>query len=260
VTRLSFDLAVAYPKLQFEFVSPVNDQEYDRILGLAQSPFVAGMLKAPDFDNVASAVNAPQPVAGQRQAAPVLQPAEEEEDEEVVVTQHQGRQQAPVFAQPAPEFAAQQTQPATEAVADEWVELDDGEDEINVNTGEIRPKAKALPDMGLDPNVIVTSDGRFFNKATKKFVPSQFRTDAKPNTAQSAGAAVEQAKQEVAAKPKRTRAKAQAELKQVAQPEPEAAPAPQDNGFKANGPAEPMVVAASPKLEALLAGMTPKKS
>jgi hypothetical protein len=134
----------------------------------------------------------------------------------------------------------------------DWIALDDGQNEINLTTGEVRQIAKALPDMGLDPDVIVTSDGRFFNKATKKFVPTQFR-GGNANTSQVAANAVVAAVQQEAAKPKRTRAKAQAELNQQAI-------VPENNGPSTNGSSEPMVVAASPKLEALLAGMTPKKN
>jgi hypothetical protein len=242
ITRLSFDAAVAYPKLQFEFVSPVSDVEYDNVITLASSPSVASMLKAPDFESGASAVNAVPPAQAQRQAPPVLTP----EDDEVVVTQHVARQQAPVLA-PEPKPT-----PAPVQESADWIALDDGQNEINLTTGEVRQIAKALPDMGLDPDVIVTSDGRFFNKATKKFVPTQFR-GGNANTSQVAANAVVAAVQQEAAKPKRTRAKAQAELNQQAI-------VPENNGPSTNGSSEPMVVAASPKLEALLAGMTPKKN
>jgi hypothetical protein len=223
VTRLSFDLSVAFPKLQFEFVSPVTDDEYERIVGLASSPFVASMLRAPDFSNVASAVNAalPAPAVGQRQAAPAFVPMD---------TAQVDAQQAT-----ADFVAAMQRTVATQQEV--WTPIDGTDEEINEDTGEVRTVEKPQPqNLGLDPNVIVTKDGRFFNKATKKFVASQFPADE---------LSVVETKQEE--KPKRVRTKAAA------------APAPEDSQPKGNGGDEPLVVAASPKLEALLAGMTPKK-
>ena len=50
VTRLQFDPEAEFPKLMFYFVDGLNDAEYDTVVGIAESPATAAMLKAPDFD------------------------------------------------------------------------------------------------------------------------------------------------------------------------------------------------------------------
>ena len=58
VSRMSFDMDVEFPKVQFDFVEPLTDEEFDAAEAVANSKKVNDMLKNPDFDNAASDANA----------------------------------------------------------------------------------------------------------------------------------------------------------------------------------------------------------
>ena len=58
VTRMSFDMDVEFPKVQFDFVEPLTDDEFEAAEAVANSKKVNDMLKNPDFDNAASDANA----------------------------------------------------------------------------------------------------------------------------------------------------------------------------------------------------------
>src|SRR5579859_68948 len=83
VTRLGFDLSVAYPKITFAGVRTLNDQEVERVLAWQQDPVIERLLDedvqpdekdepagqlAPHVDPVAAAFGQPQPVAMHGQA------------------------------------------------------------------------------------------------------------------------------------------------------------------------------------------------
>lgn len=260
VTRLSFDYNEAYPKLMFNFVGPVTEQEFDIILDMANGPTIAGMLSAPDFDKVASAQapNAaqPVPVGTQRQAPPVVEAAP------VGVaaggaqtfagfTPGQAQQtQAPVQQTVRP---VQQAAPAVEEQpVDVWLQMADG-NLLNPATGEVKaPEPEPEPAaQELDPEVITVAGGRYYHKTQGKFVASPYKDAA----AAPAVPPVEP-KQKATRAPRKPKAAA-------AQPEQANAqatsPEPVVTAHKANGEAVGNVVAASPKLEALLGSMIPPK-
>ena len=252
VTRLSFDYNEAYPKLMFNFVGPVTNDEFAVVVQMADSPAIAGMLVKPDFDQVAShqTPSAAAPVVPQgtvRQAAPVLEPAP------VQTGFGAGMVHQPSTAQtftPPPVQQPVTTRANTPPPADEWLTMEDG-NLLNPATGEIRAPAPAVEERQEDPDVITVAGGRYYHKKKGRFVDSPY-LDASPAPAVPP---VE------AKKPpqKRTRGKAG----ESPAPQVEAAPAPSEEvqrAPKGNGtPPPPTVVAASPKLEALLGSMVPRK-
>lgn len=239
ISRLTFDVGVAFPKLEFTFVSPVNDDEFEAVIQLATSPAVTAMLRAPDFDNVASAVNAKkteevQPQ--QRQKAPDLSggfgPGQVQPEEQAKPQQRAAQQ---MVVEPEPE---QQQEGEVELI-------DTGEGWLNPTTGEMTAYAAQADEAEIDPDVIPIADGRFFNKATKKFVASQYK-DAAP------AAAVPPAKEEPAKKPAKRVAKPKAEAAAVQQAEEK----PAEQAQPSEEPKQKQTVTtASPKLEALLSGL-----
>ena len=237
VTRMSFDMDVEFPKVQFDFVEPLTDDEFEGAEALANSKKVNDMLKNPDFDNAASDANA-------KHAA-----------EEVTKLQHQKRLPQQGFAQAAVEFEQKQAaEPKTvtreDIVEEAWEDLGDGT-RLNLATGEI-VKMELREE---DPSVIKTSDGRFFNRETKKFVDSPFKgAVAAPVTAP--------AKEDTPKRTRRVKAKdvAEAEEKKAAEAPAEtqkAEPEQSHNGGNGADVPKPKVVAASPKLEALLGSLVP---
>lgn len=157
VTRLSFDYTTAYPKVQFNFVDGLSDQEYEQMMMLAEGEVARAMLETPDFDNAVSGGPAP--------------------DDE------QKPEMTPRVRKPMPSFGTQvpEGEPTTidKVVAKEkphvveptLVELPTGE-LLDPATGEIveRPAPKVdMPE--LDPDTIeIKPDGRFWNKAQNAFV------------------------------------------------------------------------------------------
>jgi hypothetical protein len=269
VTRLSFDYNEAYPKLMFNFVGPVTDQEFGIIVQMADSPTIAGMLMKPDFDQAASAqmpnAAAPPPVASVRQAPPVAVP-----DTAAIIPQ-------PGFGagqlggqQPIPQgtgFTHTQTQGSTGTVqekaqvdalarqaqvrpADEWLQMADG-NLLNPATGEIKTPAPPAAEQQRDPDVIEIAGGRYYHRVQGRFVDS-------PYLGGEAAPAVPPVE---AKKPPQKRVRAKAG--QSPAPEVPASPAPSEAVQRAPKPngdqAPPTVVAASPKLEALLGSMVQRK-
>jgi len=234
VTRMSFDMDVEFPKVQFDFVEPLTDDEFDGAERLANSKKVNDMLKNPDFDNAASDANA-------KHAA----------DDEVTKLQHQKRLPQQGFTGAVVEQAAEPKTVTREDIVEEaWEDLGDGT-RLNLTTGEI-------VEMELreeDPSVIKTSDGRFFNRETKKFVDSPFKgAVAAPVTAP--------AKEDTPKRARRVKAKdvAEAEEKKAAEAPAvtqKAEPEQSHNGGNGMDTPKPKVVAASPKLEALLGSLIP---
>lgn len=258
VTRLSFDYNEAYPKVMFNFVGPVTDQEFALIVQMADSPMIAGMLRAPDFDKVASAQtpSAAAPVVQQgtvRQAAPVLEPAPQQTGFGAGMVPPAGQQSVqPVsgFAVKGQGYVPVVDQPAAAPPADEWLQMADG-NLLNPATGEIRTPAPPAQERQVDPDVIPIADGRFYHKKQGRFVDSQY-LDASPAPAVPPG------------KPeKATRTRTKGKAGQSPTPEVKASPAAAEAVQRAPKPngdtAPPTVVAASPKLEALLGSMVPRK-
>src|SRR5262245_43164078 len=225
VTRMSFDMDVEFPKVQFDFVEPLTDNEVEAAEGLANSKKVNDMLRNPDFDNAASDANA------------------KHADDNVTKLQHQKRLPQAGFTAMEQDVSRETQTPMEE----KWEDLGDGT-ELNLVTGEVRDIPKQEPVLELDDNVIKTSDGRFFNRASKKFVDSPYKG--------AAPAPVSAPAKETEA-PKRTRrvkAKDVAEAKAAEAPVEEEKPKSEQVHAEGNGAdmPKPKVVAASPKHEALL--------
>jgi hypothetical protein len=133
---------------------------------------------------------------------------------------------------------------------------------IDLATGEFIDEQEPEPE--IDPEVIKIADGRFFHRGKGAFVASQY-VGAGPASAVPATAKPEPKQR----KPKAKAADAQPSNghEPQATPEPEQQAAPVDNPpapqMQANpGVTEPakQVVAASPRLEALLKQMAPTKA
>jgi hypothetical protein len=239
VTRMSFDMDVEFPKVQFDFVEPLTDDEFEAAEAVANSKKVNDMLKNPDFDNAASDVNA------------------KHANDETTKLQYQKRLPQQGFAQATvkEEMLKQGYSQTAETPTEEaWEDLGDGT-RLNLATGEIVDIPKAEPVLEEDPDVIKTSDGRFFNRETKKFVDSPYKgAVAAPLTAPT--------KEETPKRTRRVKAKdvAEAEEKKAAEApveEAKAEPEQSSNGGNGVDMPKPKVVAASPKLEALLGSLVP---
>ena len=248
VTRLSFDYNEAFPKLQFNFVGPVTNDEFEVIEKLSQSPATAAMLSAPDFDNAAShqAPNAQAPVNEmQRQAPPqtsgsAFGGAPTEPVHGKTTTQRQAPQTQPVTQPVQQQAAAAQQEVEVRTSTEGLVELPNGEGWLDPATGELvevqLPQEEEQTQVQeIDPDVVPMRDGRFFNKKTGAFVEHQYR---------DVGPAPVKGKAKPAAtgtKPARGKSTKQA------------AGAPAGNGDAAQ------VAAASPKLEQLLGELVPPR-
>jgi hypothetical protein len=244
VTRLAFDYNEAFPKLLFNFVAPLSDEHYTKVVELAEAPNTAAMLNAPDFEN-----------------APSTQPIPNASDDAM---KGMAPQATPVFDNPALAAAAaqpiiNQQQPVdivkemfkpkqeTESPLDIF-DLPDGR-RFNRTTGEFI-EADAAPEPELDPAVFALPTGEFFNSVTKLYVTGPYVGDPavtveekKPAPAKKAAPKKEAApKQEAPAKV----AAAPAESKQ------EVVDKPQPNGATA----APKVTAAPSSLEDLLTKLT----
>jgi len=159
ITRLAFDYQEAFPKLLFNFVSPLNDQQYDKVIDIAEAPNTNLRLAAPDFEvapSTGSLPNASGSMQGMAvQAPPVLQSA-------VPAV-------APVVA---PVIAPQGAIPVPqEAHKSTIITLPDGK-LFDTTTGKyVEPQVKAKPvSEQLDPATIKLPDGKFFNTTSGSFV------------------------------------------------------------------------------------------
>lgn len=173
VTRLTFEAGVAYPKLDFNFVDGLADDEYEYVVELADGDFIKAMLKAPDFDNAATQkadeqAATPAETPRVRQPMPIIgdEPAEPAK-EEAAVPPRRAQQQTAQTQQTTPPV---QRKPDLKAVEPVLIELPDGK-LFNPATNEFVERAAPAVDMpSIDPNTIVLPDGRFFNKTTNTFV------------------------------------------------------------------------------------------
>jgi hypothetical protein len=175
VTRLQFDYQQAYPKLEFHFVDSLNDAEYDEVVGHADSPYVASMLAAPDFD---AGHTAPQPnpatQARVRQEAPILddtQTVTTGEPADIPPRQTPRQQATQQKAAPVQQKAEPVQQQGMHALDGELIELPDGK-WFNPKTGEyVEPPVQHEEQVPqTDPDTIALPGGKFFNKTLNKFV------------------------------------------------------------------------------------------
>jgi len=177
VTRLQFDPEAEFPKLKFYFIDGLQDAEYAKSLSIAESPTVAGMLNAPDFDAMAA-----RPQGSNAQAQPrVRQEMPKMVDPDEVVPQERAQVQRvaslsqPIEAQKMPPitgnvFTDKPQERTPQAVQQTLIELPDGK-LFDPSTGEYVERAAPKVEMPqLDPNTMALPDGRFFNSATKQFV------------------------------------------------------------------------------------------
>lgn len=171
VTRIAFDYQVAFPKLLFNFVAPLNDAQFEKVVAVADSPQTTAMLMAPDFEQAPStAPRQAETVAGLvQQEAPVL-PG---------ITDEPTQQTSPL---PAGVVTQQQAAPILQAVPAGVIELPDGT-LFNPATGQYveRPQPQNMPED--DPATIALPDGKFFNTATQKFVVAKHKGAAEVGAA-----------------------------------------------------------------------------
>lgn len=263
VTRLSFDPAASFPKLEFRFVGPVTDQEFGTVEQLMTAPNTKAMLQAADFENVAATANQPSKVD--------LQPLPRQPPVDVMAATGFGGFGPGMVTEEndEPEPLVQQTmamraaEPVQQQTA-QLLELADGRF-FNPLTGQIVDRnAAPPPEPVLDPAVLTLADGRFFHQTKGQFVASPYVEDAVTAPATQAPAA--QPAGEPVKKKRRSSAEVAAEKAAKAAASQNLGPVPQDNVPQTNGHAttapateKPTVVAASPKLENLLAGLAPKK-
>jgi hypothetical protein len=252
VTRLSFDYNEAYPKLVFNFVDGLNDAEFDQVLKIAESPSVAAMLEAPDFDTGVPANPTPNAATEQRvrQAAPIM--------ETDPVPQRASPEALNPLSQPV---QAQKMPPVQTQAADTIIDLPSGE-RFNTATGEFIAPAQPKVEMpSLDANVLALPDGRFYNQTTKQFVvgpevgaPPASKAPAEAPKRQRASRA--KPKEETTPAPE-VKAAAQQEtaIPEQEQQEQEASPAPQVNGNGHNAGIQP----ASAALDSILKTVLPKR-
>lgn len=277
VTRISFDYNEAFPKLQFQFVRGLSEQEYDKVEALGMSDYVQQMLNTPEDTAPTPAAVTPQdvnPLAGLvPQTPPVLEEDNEAPDDftplpaDVAV--------APVVQ---PTVAAQVQTAVAATVAANLVRLPDGK-MFNPLTGQYVVEEAPKPVQVKDPDVLALPDGRFFNQKTGQFVVTDQMTVAAPMAApvaEAPAAAPEKAKR--TRKPKEA---PEAELPlQQAQTAPAAAlpdnvtslipPAAQAAPVQAVASPKPKAPAATngggavgvapPDLDAILKGLVPPTS
>jgi len=273
VTRLSFDYNEAYPKLVFNFVDGLNDAEFDQVLKIAESPYVASMLEAPDFDTGVPVNPTPNATLDPRvrQAAPIMETDAAPQRETAQAQPQPQTMKGNVFTDPPQQQqhtareAMERAVPLTQA-QDQIIDLPSGE-RFNTATGEFIAPAQPKVEMpSLDANVIALPDGRFYNQATKQFVTGP-ETGAPPAGQTPAEAPKRQRASR--AKPKETpapdvtgqsggdalnAAAAEQQMTPAAEPQ-ETTPAPQVNGNGANAGIQP----ASAALDSILKSVLPKR-
>jgi hypothetical protein len=223
VTRMSFDRTTEYPKLQFEFWEALDPKLGVEATNQANGNKVGRMLMNPDFDAAASPLNLPV----QQQVKPAGIPTKPVQ---------------PTGFGPG----LLQEEPEPETVEEVWEDLGDGT-ELNLATGEVRAVATVTPEPEPvpDPDVLTTSDGRFYNRRLKKFVDGPY-LNAVPKPVSVSPPVKAEA-------PKR-RGRPKAEEAKPAEKPVEATTEAKPNG---ETKPKPTVVAASPKLEALLGSLVP---
>jgi hypothetical protein len=183
ITRLAFDYQEAFPKLMFNFVAPLPEDSFRKVLELADSSGVQAMLSAPDFDVAPSRAPEPNAAAGiagmAPQAAPMLASALPSNPapqsmfppptlapvEEHLITLPDGRMFNPATQQfvekPKPVETAEKVMNDL-TLKSTIITLPDGK-KYDTATGQYVVEAKKEPE--LDPGTIKLPDGKFFNPA-----------------------------------------------------------------------------------------------
>lgn len=177
VTRIHFDYVDAYPKLVFNFVSPLSDQQYGKVIEMADGTLVTGMLQAPDFDAAPSVSPKPNDNVGGLvpQQGPVL-------EDPTIVNKGPVLQAAvgpvqtttPGLAAALQQVAGdpvQTVQPVqnVQSVATTVIELPDGK-LFDTATGQYVERPQPQQMAALDPDTITLPDGKYFNKQLRAFV------------------------------------------------------------------------------------------
>ncbi len=254
VTRLSFDYNEAYPKLVFNFVDGLDDAEFDQVLKIAESPQVAAMLEAPDFDTGVPANPTPNAALEPRvrQQAPIMggDPVPQRTQ-----AQHQPDMSQPVQPVKMP--------PVHTQAAEQIIDLPSGE-RFNTATGEFLPPLGAQPKVempSLDPAVLALPDGRFFNQTTKQFVTGP-EVGAPPASRVPAEAPKRQRASRAKGKDNTPAPEVHAAAEQQETPaaeQQETTPAPQVNGNGAHETLAPGIQPASAALDSILKSVLPKR-
>lgn len=291
VTRMAFDYQEAFPKLLFNFVAPLNDAQYQRVVEMAEGDLVTGMLSAPDFENAAS--TAPQQDTGSQhtgigglapQAAPVLATGPVLETAPVqqasppahvppgMIELPDGR----LFNQATGQFEAkpEPPKPNLQAVPTNLIELPDGRMFDPATKQYVERPQPPVQMAELDPATLTLPDGKFFNTLTKTFVtgPEKGAKEAvpeQPTTRARRGRPSKKAEQPVtpgvteqaqapqeAPQAPAQQPPVQAPAQPVETPAPVQAPPPNANGDASHG-VKPMVSAASLPLQEILQKLVP---
>lgn len=287
ITRMAFDYTLAYPKLTFNFVAPLDVAQYDQVTALADGELVDSMLKAPDFD----AAVTQQPTQNDTMAGMVQQEGPVLADPTVLqqtaaAAQPQPQAQAKTadaFAgffgerqQTAPQQAAPVQQqahvPTTPTGADNIIELPDGK-WFNTTTGLYceAPTQQVLA----DPDTFALPDGKFFNRRLGVWVTgievgapavgqpgaaqaqaqpqAQVQPEPAPPATRKRAPAKNKAQQQAGLAQQTTSETQQAQPEAQAQPQAQAQPPLQPNGNGAH------VAAAPADLEDMLQRILPAK-
>jgi len=199
ITRIGFDYQEAFPKLLFNFVAPLNDVQYQKVIDLAELPGTSAMLNAPDFDMAVSTPpqgNAtPDAMAGQaQQAAPVLANLlDAGEQVQEVNTGVQGAPATSIITLPdGKKFDTVTGQYVVEEVKVEIVDPTKAEGVIPLPDGRFfDTKNNSYVDVViikqeepvqevvkvLDPATLTLPNGQFFHTLTQKFVTGPHKGD-----------------------------------------------------------------------------------
>jgi hypothetical protein len=158
VTRLAFDYQEAFPKLLFNFVSPLTDEQYDTVVQLADADNTRAMLQAPDFEAAPSTQPLPNATGSMQgmpvQTAPVLEDA---------TPAAKPVQQAPVMETVADPAMVASTKPAN------IITLPDGK-LFDTATGQYVEVQAKMAEPVMDPATIKLPDGKYFNPVRGTFV------------------------------------------------------------------------------------------
>lgn len=155
VTRMSFDLD-AFPKILFNFVAPLQADQYAKVVDLAEAPTTDQMLRTPDFDTAPSTAGSQQAAAASLQEQPVQQAP--------IIP---GLTDAPIAATVALQQAP--VQATMQSVASSVIELPDGK-LFDTATGQYVERAQPDNMPMADPETIALPDGTFFNKTLRAYV------------------------------------------------------------------------------------------
>lgn len=153
ITRLAFDYQEAFPKLLFNFVAPLREDQFIKVIELAEAPNTMQMLQTPDFDTAPSTQPMPN-ASGVQGMQPQATP-------ELVTT---GAIPSPTASASA--LGAGQPDPTPQGGI---ITLPDGR-KFNPATGQFVEEPKPEPVKQETIGLVALPDGRFFNPATGQFV------------------------------------------------------------------------------------------